>query len=483
MTPRLGQASLQVLPDATHVHAENAPALKFRFVDSETNARIDPDVLIVDNADFTSLVSNGQMELPTEMKSYMVTVLKADYEPMEEIFIEPSTGGWTEFRLYPSYLIDEPDKYGTPAFAKDAGQVVGYVRDRATGTPLADATVSLVGKGLEATVDESGYFELPYFVVDQTAEFPGQAGVDIDTLRITADGYVAEEREYVHLFGGDEIRYLINLDAVDPALNGAGVNFVRTIDERLNRAGAAARPDLKTPNPPAVRTGTPEELGSDDPALQAPPVIDSKNKVTGIRSHTIRVGTNCSCRTCSSVTVLNLQEYVKRSLPREWLASWHQNSLKAGAVAVRSYSGSFIVSPISSRYDICDNTCCQVFGSSTSASTNAATDATNGLYIVRGPVHGGTPFRSEFSSENNMGPPCRTDCFTGRSGSGPCLNDPPCCGFPLNGHGRGMCQFGTQRWAIGAARTGGAKSYVWISEHYYPNNPGYSGQNIRLGHW
>lgn len=470
MAPRSGQASQSLFVPA-HVHAENAWGLRFRFVDTDTNARVNPDVLSIDGLDYTDRVANGQLELPAEAKSYVVSVMKDGYELMEEIFIEPTTGGFTEFRLLSSDWTAKSNSASD--LGQNEGRVIGYVRDGATGAPLANATIALEGQTSRTTADVDGYFSLSYSVSAQDQTDP--AKIHLDNLQIRAEGYVGQDRQYVALFGGAEIKYLVNLDAQDPALNGG---VVEIMDERLTRGGAAAEIDVMTPNAPVVRNGTPEDLGPDDPSLQAAPVIDSINKVAGIRSHNIRVGFNCSCRTCSTVQVMNLEEYTRHSLPAEWISSWVANSLEAGAVAVRSYAGSFIVNPISSRYDICTNTCCQAYTSSTNSRTDAAIRATNGLYVVRGPVHGGSPFRAEYSSENNLAPPCRTNGKTGT-----CLDDQVCLGRSTNGHGRGMCQFGSQFWGSGAPRSGGPKDRIWILEHYYPNNPGYAGQNIRLGHW
>jgi len=45
------------------------------------------------------------------------------------------------------------------------------------------------------------------------------------------------------------------------------------------------------------------------------------------------------------------------------------------------------------------------------------------------------------------------------------MSDSVCAGQAFNGHGRGMCQWGTQRWA-----TNQAKDWQWITNHYYNNN-------------
>jgi len=42
----------------------------------------------------------------------------------------------------------------------------------------------------------------------------------------------------------------------------------------------------------------------------------------------IRVGTNCSCTSCSSVSVMSLEDYVGKGLDDEWIASWNAQSLE-----------------------------------------------------------------------------------------------------------------------------------------------------------
>ncbi len=50
------------------------------------------------------------------------------------------------------------------------------------------------------------------------------------------------------------------------------------------------------------------------------------------------------------------------------------------------------------------------------------------------------------------------------------MSDPVDAGTTFNGHGRGICQWGTQRWAINQA-----KDWTWIVNHYYNDNGNPSG--------
>ncbi|XVQ11603.1 SpoIID/LytB domain-containing protein [Spirillospora sp. CA-255316] len=82
--------------------------------------------------------------------------------------------------------------------------------------------------------------------------------------------------------------------------------------------------------------------------------------------------------------------YVKDVLPNEWVPSWPRESLRAGAMAVKSYGWYWALhstrkTPSGQCFDVYDNTSSQVYkpGSAT-ASTSAAVDATWGTRMTRG---------------------------------------------------------------------------------------------------
>jgi hypothetical protein len=192
----------------------------------------------------------------------------------------------------------------------------------------------------------------------------------------------------------------------------------------------------------------------------------------------IRVGTSCTCSSCSAVTVLSLETYVKRGLNDEWIASWNAHALRSGAVAYRSYGAWYVAHPISGTYDICSTTCCQVNDADTHSATDAAATRTAGYMLERA----GAVFRSEYSAENNGwddpgdGLSCANadlSCGDGAAGSPaagwPCVADAPDVGHGCFGHGRGACQWGTQRWSSGQGR-----HWAWILDHYY-NDHGQGG--------
>src|SRR5262249_674761 len=182
----------------------------------------------------------------------------------------------------------------------------------------------------------------------------------------------------------------------------------------------------------------------------------------------IRVGFNCSCATCGTAQVYTLDTYVRLGLDDEWISSWNSNSLKAGAIAYRSYGAYHVYHPRNVNYDICGTTCCQVIDpADSSVNTDNATSATSGIIVVNSA--GTEPFFAEYAAENNDN--FCADGFTGSPSSNwPCMSDTVDAGTTFNGHGRGMCQWGTQRWAVNQA-----KDWKWIVNHYYNDNGNPSG--------
>jgi hypothetical protein len=156
-------------------------------------------------------------------------------------------------------------------------------------------------------------------------------------------------------------------------------------------------------------------------------------------------GSTASCS--GRVDVIPFEQYVKGVLPHEWIRSWHTESLRAGAVAIRTYAASWIAS--GGKYtcaDLDDTTASQVYRDEFFAVTNAAVDATAATYVMKNSA----PVFAEYSAEN--GNPTATG-----------VSEPLCAGQARNGHGRGTCQWGSQRWASQSA-----KDHKWILEHYYP---------------
>ncbi|HEU4662998.1 MAG TPA: SpoIID/LytB domain-containing protein [Dokdonella sp.] len=362
--------------------------------------------------------------------------------------------------------LDPPAAYErlarTAATMPRARWLQGYARDASDGHALAGVHVEVEHRF--ATTDASGYFELELDPVDADS-----APTDRATLRAHADGYAHIVREGLARIAGVQ-RLQLAFGGDTPARATLEIGARDRAGGTVGAAGAAG-----TPGASIGRTFAPPVGAALAPALTPPA--------------TIRVGyadaactQSCCTGACTHTCVLPLESYVARGLDSEWIASWNTQSLRAGSIAYRSYGAWRVAHPISSNFDICSSACCQVNDAGTSASTDAAIARTPGLMLTRG---GNEAASAEYSAENNSwddpadGLSCSNadlscgDGYAGSPASGwPCLADPVGAGHGCFGHGRGMSQWGTQRWALDAS----AHRWPWIVDHYYNDNGAGSGQ-------
>lgn len=321
----------------------------------------------------------------------------------------------------------------------DATVVLGYVGDADTGQPLAGVGVTS-GHGNITATDERGYFQI---------YLPCRSDFDRGTLIFQKAGFQTQERADIELFPFGDWIYRIQL------YPGEGV---ARLTDKPARTGVSAEPIV---NESAIAAST-------TPTNAVIPRVPLNIRV----SHT------------NGIYYETLENYCKHSLPAEWIASWGaytggSNSLNAGAVAVRTYAVGYVNSPRAADYDICASTSCQVYNPTLSNSrTDRAVDFTAGCVMIN--ANNAIPRGlTEYSAENNqLGMPCG-DGFTAPTGG--CLADPVCTGESEFGHGRGLCQWGSARWATGLkfpnrstsdnTTTNGhpRQDWQWILNHYYPN--------------
>ncbi len=344
----------------------------------------------------------------------------------------------------------------SPCVEDGTGLIQGWLYDSETLTPLEGAAVYLAGGDQAAISARDGSFSLAYATLPAGSDGRPATG----DLEIEAAGHKAMRIEGVVLAGG----VLTLIEDVQP---GTG-NQEMDIAPMPLRSGHEQLVHQSAPAP-----GQAQGMESEDAIPRAPV---SSDLVGMTPPATIRLGTGCSCTSCSSVSVYALEDYVARGLDNEWISSWASHSLEAGSIPYRSYGAWYTYHPINSNYDICSNACCQAFDSAEYSSTQTAANATAGFMLQEG----GSLFRAEYSAENNnlLGTLSCTDsdlsCGDGYAGSPssnwPCLSDSVCLGQSCYGHGRGMCQWGTSRWASNQA-----KLWNWIANHYYNDSGGGSG--------
>ncbi len=327
--------------------------------------------------------------------------------------------------------------------------IQGYLRRTQDGSAIAGAKLDFEGRSTQT--DSNGYFEL---------ELAPRAANDLTraTLHIRAPGMGEQQREGVLVTHGIQ-RFVL---ALGPGIPARVVDSVGALDR-----GARAITD------------TDADTAIQHPATPLDPLV-----VPGLSPPaTIRVGfadaactQSCCTASCTNTCAMSLETYVRRGLNDEWIASWNTQSLRAGSIAYRSYGAWRVANPIRPAFDICSSACCQVNDGDTSTNTDNATARTPGMMLTR---NGSTVVASEYSAENNSwddpgdGLNCSNsdlscgDGFAGSPATGwPCLSDPVGAGRGCFGHGRGMSQWGTQRWAIDAS----ARKWPWITDHYYNDN-------------
>ncbi len=467
-------AGMFIVP--TPVFAENA--VRIRCVDSATGYDIQSALIETQSSEAVirqkrqsqpGAAGRARLELPPGQTGIVVSA--PGYRHMAGAFaMSPDNPYTVVFHLDPLVPPREiqPDYLATLHRAEET-VFVGYVVDDESGSPLADAILRAEPSGREAKTDARGYFQIhvPVQTLAEATQSPA-------SLTISQDGFRTETHQYLELWSEGDWVYRIRLQ------RGTGENVV---DERQLRR-RSHYPLHVSGAGPVAKSGTTDTAASKgeveggdvpSPAAATPPAI--------------RIPTNIRVLRQDGVTIdyLSLQTYCQRSLPSEWIASWGNtgpggsgtNSLLAGAVAIRTYAIGFVNNPSSTFYDICGTTSCQAYHHTAGNSlTTAAVNATAN-YVMNQPGAARIGFKiTEYSAENNsLGFSCG-DGFTQPTGG--CIADAVCTGETRFGHGRGMCQWGTARWASGRrmagrvtgdATTNGLpiQNWTWLCQHYYPN--------------
>jgi hypothetical protein len=217
---------------------------------------------------------------------------------------------------------------------------LGYVRDSASGAPVGGAQV-VVGE-MTIVTDASGG-------IPQTA-VPIAASISEVDVSVTAAGYAPWRYRGVMLQAGQPVELHVT----------------------LRRAGVAAPVDLS----PSVPKGGPV------PAA-----------FTGVTPEYVDVGrtyTTACIYPPPVVTVERMRfvDYVRNVLPNEWVASWPDASLDAGAVAAKQFAWYFVFKQKwrsqGYPFDLVDSTCDQVYrDGSAHPNTDAAIARTWSTYLTR----------------------------------------------------------------------------------------------------
>jgi hypothetical protein len=476
-----------------------APLARLRFLDSATGFAVRPDFVEATPLDTArpartvtrnSIRSDGRLAWRLAAGSHRISIAALGYQPLVGTFeSSPLASGRAEFQLDPVVLPREiqPDHLATLHRA-DETVFVGYVSDDESGEPLAEVQVRAEPSGQETQTDARGYFQIyvPLQTWPEATNSPAR-------LSFSRPGFRTEERRYLELWPRGDWVYRVRLN------RGVGLKIV---DERLLRRSfqypLVTRDVAEEPSTWPADLLLVSDLGAtfsptnDNFHARAQPVASTAS---------VRIPTHIRVLRKDGVTVdyVSLETYCQRTLPSEWIASWGSmgpgncgtNALLAGAVAVRTFAVGCVNSPEDLTYDICSTTACQSYLPEASDSrTTAAVNATAN-YVLFKPGATRVGFKiAEYSAENNSkGLSCGDGFTQPRDG---CMADPVCLGESRSGHGRGMCQWGSARWATGRrmqnrqindGATNGypLRDWVWLCEHYYPDLVLVQGVPLRVG--
>jgi len=337
-------------------------------------------------------------------------------------------------------LLDRKNKTKVEYQKLNHAIIQGYVIDKESGKPMKDVSVSMEG-AQKAVTDEKGYFS---FSSSEYSEMKTEKDKPV------RKSYLFSKAGYTS--------YIVQ----DLFLAPTKINL--KIDLKKGK-GEETKKEFQH-----ILDGTPDDVELYEKSV--PSQTNQKNN-SGIMPmgcslpSDVRVGTSCSCTSCSNVSVMSLQYYSESGLDDEWISSWQYESLAAGSIPYRTYGGWYVNNPVNANYDIANTTCNQVWGGTVYANPQSAAQSTSGDMLT---ADGVNPARSEYSAQNNYGGTSYncSDCNAGGSGVYACYSDNVCCGYSPAGHGRGMCQWGSQYWAQGG------QNHQWMINHYYIAQAGYS---------
>lgn len=439
----------------------NAQTITFRFRDIYTYFGVENvDIVVKDPTDkiITITTSSPVLNLKVwKLGKYEFEFIPKNYKPLKTYFIIDSN----DENLNVDVLLEplEVQDFSDMESANDDIIIIGFVSDKESLEPVPN--VKVVFENQVLYTDNNGKFILKAKTFDPIEDENTKTYKVISkrgNFKFSKQGYKSYElRNYV-LVPGIKIMKVEMEKGLGYVFNDYKHGLIdRKEDEYFIKDGFVSLSNGIYNRDKVLKIKQENSINEID--VIPLPFFDPPSS--------IRVGTNCSCTSCSNVSVMSLESYVGTGLDDEWIASWNAMSLRAGSLAYRAYGSWHVLNPINNNYDICSTTCCQVWQPDQYSSTINAGSYTSGFAISPSPNN---VSRAEYSAENNglVGQlscvnscPCG-DGFAGSPCTGwPCISDNVCTGQACFGHGRGMCQWGTKRWGDQG------KYWDWMAIHYY----------------
>lgn len=474
-------AQVKIVRDDLAAPKKESP-VTLRFLDSATGFAIQPDVISLRSGpgaarkrvEFIEPGKGGRIPLQVGSGAYSMEIEASGYLPMMTTLAGPDEAELpVHVYLTPTSPPGELQSGRLRSLHREGFMlIVGFVGDDERGGPLPGVEVS--AGAARTKTDARGYFQL-YIPVPAGASTISEAD-----LTFAKPGHEIQERRHVEIWSNGDWIYRVRLAP------GHGRSVVDEKDSRRRE------PEEEGAAPPAPASGAsafqPEEPLPPRPKISSVPIRIPRNIRVQTSSSVDHVPFDYTCDGCLY--------YMGAVLPAEWPPQHGSlnnglgmNGLLAGAVAVRSYAIGFVNVPDASTYDICGTTTCQVYNSSLSNSnTDTANRQTKWIVVVNssGKI---TKRMAAHSKENNHKGAC-PDGYMGDGSSWPCRPDPVCTGVENAGHGWGMCQDGSVRWATGYFNLYSTphqpngqqpQSWQWIVDHYYPDFQRTQGQPLVTG--
>ncbi len=289
--------------------------------------------------------------------------------------------------------------------------IEGWVKSLAHAEPVAGAHVVVNGVA-HAVSDAGGYFALSPNQLAAAGLVLSNDRADVQ-VQVLAEGYAGWSLPKAVYYSADTLRLypkLTTADDQDGMLRASSIAAERPLSGNILSFQANSSAEMQ-----------PNQFGA-----------QSYGGVpASIRVYRTQTG---------AVEVVPFREYLKHVLPNEWIPTWSANSLRAGAIAVKSYAWFWVAQggkQSALGADVKDNTDDQVYDPNVSyASTDAAVDATFQYSLLRD----GSLFQTQYCAGSYTADP-----------SGDC---------PWSGPY--MTQWGS------AYHSDQGRSWTWILRFYYP---------------
>jgi len=408
-----------------------------------------------------------------------------------------------------------------PPKTPDTLDFMGYVVNKNTGHPLKDVAITFVTSRVTTSTNARGYYVVTVPVTERIINPEDPEGDEItghiEEITIVREGYIPQRwtnylirpgvfhngpiemtpthkgqpgQVYETDYGpqpkirDDQPSPIIQKDSYDPQQSNSSRVFSGTTTLQALPLNATTSTPLNFLQPPQQQI-----------------------KV-GFKTNSSGQLVSCSKNDCTTVLPMLLEDYVKRGLLWEWVGSWEEQAKRAGQIAYRSYGAYYMLhsgkggTTPDGPFNICSSEQCQnIEITNPIAHQEYPVRYTAGIMLHRN----GQIAEAEHSAENNNlcpqststppfddGPLCTgggyawTTCHDGSVGrtdptypQWPCL--PDIVSTPLtnrlSGHGGGMSQQGTKRWALKTPppNTPNSRLWPWIVNHYYNANGGTDG--------